>query len=404
MKKIAFSFFIALTLSLTSTGVLAQGCSKSDDSSAEFESPIDYMQDESLADEADFEQLQKDAMEEFYAQNPEMKASMEMVQKYSKALFADLQNNPDTNIQILALMNGMYSKSTDDERKKVLKKAINQDASAYTLFIANQLCQSQTTLKDWCQSQKIAQLNLQKDDKNLAIYLQQLSHASNDEEQQDILEQAASRSEYINNYRYYYTLKVVAAIEEFNQSYSDLNVLTDLLIQTVNGEGIAQFDTKELKSKGLLKKDLTTAINESLPFTMAMSVDANGFMLGYELNRLCEKAINAENCLVIADIYAKSSSFMDKMQAQSLKHLANKALGVEDNSKVDHFAGIEQLSCLTNGIVMQASAVDKDLMILFIKEARKHGEQAAAKKMAQQVYNTIKQHGYNPSFDPKTCK
>jgi hypothetical protein len=54
--------------------------------------------------------------------------------------------------------------------------------------------------------------------------------------------------------------------------------------------------------------------------------------------------------------------------------------------------------------VMYAQITNKKLMTQYIIDAKNIGELEALKKSAYTVYNTQKENGFNPNFDPKDCQ
>lgn len=393
MKKIILSLSLIASFTLT-----AGECSRSE-TSDEFESPIAYM--DNVDNSAELDQFINDYTFE--------------TSEYDKQLTEFLENDDDTNIQLIAYLSSYDYKDNKKKNKKIkqiLKKAINLGADKYTMFLADNLCHTIDKITSWCHKQKIHEIRAQVDPENVMTYLSNIHEGDSKDDIQEILLTASENSTHSRMYFNHYTLELAQTIQDFNDTHpiiytESLNDKNNYMSQFAK-EIKKEINEDQLRRKGLLTKDIDEAMSETSPIISAIGTSmALISMPTTSLFKYCQNPIDANDCVFIAKTFISDLSMMNQGFGIRLLDISNKLLGKEVDSQLKNSldAKYQEIMCYMQSKDVQVVMLTNiDIVSTFLKDSIKHGDMEATRRMSFTIYNIEKQHGYNPDFNPNDCK
>lgn len=386
---------IKLTFLLLPLNLLAGDCSKSEQLE-DFDSPIAYMEDNSLSEDFGLgEYLERELGEKY-----------QIAKEYFKQLNQFLRKNNDLSVQLSAIED-IFNSVTIDERKRILKKAINKNSDKHSLFLAASACNSDKKLQKWCHKRKIHQVHQKVDPENVYSYLLAM-HANTDVGNNELLQIAADNSQHANSFFHENTLEIAALMDEFNQLNPDLfhqyMSIGDEELDDFNNE----IQSMQLVEKGLIKKNIDFKSENISSIIHVTGMAMARVMTFSPISKSCNHVENANSCLQLGMLLSTSDTLTSKMLGFSLIQQAYELLDY-DISEINQISDISKkelgiIACYSNSNdLMYAKILNKDLMIQFINDAQQFGESKAYKNLAFSVYKTVKQHGFNPDFNPNDC-
>lgn len=393
MKEIILS--IAL---ITASSAHAGECSRQE-TSDEFESPIAYM-DESYDENIGIgEELER-----------EISSKMESLKTYEDRLSRFLAKSDDIKIQLSSINSFYINDINTTENKYILKKAINLDSDKYTLFLADNICHSNTELSQWCHTINIHDIHYQVDPENLFTYLFNIHKSDEINHINDTVLLAAEYSTYSDSFFYHNIIELAEKFSEFNDFnpdvYADFIGVDDIDYLNQVEEMDKLVVKLQLIEKGIVPKDYHKSMNENHSIIYAIGKEMANTVSFYHISDACKSIENETSCLTLAKLMQSDKTIMNKLMGFSIEKNIKKELGevpTENQNKTSD--AIYQVFLCYSQVedIMYAHSLNKDLMIEYIQNADQFGELIAAKKMAYSIYNTEKKHGYNPDFNPKNC-
>ena len=378
----------------------AQSCSKPDETYEANETNIDYIYDEN------------DNNKEFDLNLEKRKINSE---KYYIALKNIFLENNNINIQLFALSYSYDEKQMDIEKSKiVLKKAINKNSSAYTLYQAVLLCENNDQLRDWCHQQKIHQIQQKIDSTNIYSYIFALHKNDTIDSSAYMIELAAQNSNYSDSFFYHDIAIIADQIHIFNQGNPELYYRAAYgankeSSQSVYKEFKQEIQDKRLIEKGLIAKDFDLTNTEHSTVLQVLGIRMGQTISFKNLSIACKTSVIAENCMKIAKLLQNDTTMIGKSIGFSLQKQSLELLG-RDQSEINKVNQLmnkiyAKVSCLNQPEdIYYAQMYNKGLMQKYMLDADKFGEVKALENLVFKVYNIEKQHGFNPDFNPLDCQ
>jgi hypothetical protein len=388
-------------LLLVSATLYAQECTQSElsESTEDFDSPISYMQ-ENNENDIDYE--------DFF--DAETSLRLDELELYNNELNRFLSESDDIKIQLSAF-NSLYEKNFNiDVIKNVLKKAITPSSDRYTIFLADSLCHNKKELTDWCHHQKIHEIHREIDPENVYTYLFSLNENDIKNNTQVILDEAAYNSTYSDSFFYEYILEKAEKIESFNDANPTLFNEYSSIASPNNDKDYMQeikktISSQQLIEKGIVPSDFMQHLNESTSIINAIGMEMATPMSFGEIVRSCQTLDNTDSCLDIGKALMKDKTLLSQMIGTAIITEVQKQLTTDEEIISESKALMDGISkqhmCYVQiSDVMYAMMSNKKFITQYINDAKSIGELKAYKNLAYAVYNTEKQNGFNPDFNP----
>jgi hypothetical protein len=339
------------------------------------------------------------------------KDSEEIYQKY----FLDYwKNSSNTNFQLSTY----YTFDVDDSGfvliKKLLQKVINPNSDKYTIYQADNICHNIQELTEWCHNLRIHQTHYQIDPNNVNTYILDMHHSDNENHIKDVLVKAGRNSKYSDSFFTKSLLNNTDLFLKFHNKHQnilqskfgdDMKYLVDEIKQISIDNNLIE--------KGLMVDSIDSLVNYIMSSYLAGMASMEQSTLLFLFLEICKKEVNAEKCNYLSRIMVNSfdSNLVYATRGKDWEvfvhtsHILNLHESEIKKIKFDNRKTKAKISCYISPKDIEfSSTFNREISQQYLLDQKNHGELEASIRMAFKVYETIKENGFNPAFNPNDCE
>lgn len=298
--------------------------------------------------------------------------------------------------------------------KNILQTVIKPSADKYTIYQADNICHTIKDLTDWCHDQDIHKIHYQIDPENVNAYILDLHTGDNEKHIKSILEKATRKSKYSDSFYMASIINNAELLMEFHIQFPDA-------LKLGYGDDIQDFisemkkDTLEyrLKEKGLIKDSFDEIMNYALSSYFVGMTSLEQHTTLFFLLEICQNLKHVNQCNSISRILINSpdtdSEYATGKRDWEIFVNTSEVLQINKSEIVNITANNKKreikIRCYTSPDEIEFSlSFNITISRQYFLDKQKHGELEASKRVAHEVYETIKQHGFQPDFNPNDCE